>query len=58
MQDTIRDWARAASVRALYEGYAGMGANGVADGYMAELRALPTAPPGQTGTDYAQKTRR
>lgn len=46
MPDTAR-----LTVHALHDGYAGMGANGVVDGYMAELRALPTAPPGQTGTD-------
>ena len=46
MPDTAR-----LTVHALHEGYSGMGANGVVDGYMAELRALPTAPPGQTGTD-------
>ena len=46
MPDTAR-----LTVHALHEGYAGMGANGVVDGYMAELRALPTTPPEQTGTD-------
>ena len=46
MPDTAR-----LTVHALHEGYAGMGANGVIDGYMAELRALPTTPPEQTGTD-------
>lgn len=46
MPDTAR-----LTVHALHEGYAGMGANGVVDGYMAELLALPTTPPEQTGTD-------
>lgn len=46
MPDTAR-----LTVHALHEGYSGMGANGVIDGYMAELRALPTTPPEQTGTD-------
>lgn len=46
MPDTAR-----ITVHALHEGYAGMGANGVIDGYMDELRALPTTPPEQTGTD-------
>ena len=43
-QGFMPDAARV-TVAALHKGYAGLGANGIVDGYMAELRALPTAPP-------------